>query len=120
MISSRLLMKNQTSGLASVVVPLACGQTRISSAFGIGTRRMRRLGTESSEPCVSFTSIAPGDHVYREAIKRALNLPSTCVLEYKTNNGASTTVCRFHHAHASPDSMQDKSSFRTTPVIDRQ
>ncbi|KAF5361985.1 hypothetical protein D9756_002426 [Leucocoprinus leucothites] len=39
----------------------------------------------------------------RDTLKRVLNLPPTTTLEYKTNN----------------DSMQDRSSFRTTPLHDR-
>ena len=83
-------------------------------------RRIRRLGIKSSEPCTRFAFTTTDGRVHRETIKRVLNLPSTCVLEYKTNNGASQVICKLQFAHTSPDSMQDKSSFRTTPVVDRQ
>ena len=76
------------SGLGYAVAPSAYDQTRISSVFGIVMKRTRRLGIKSSKPWSRFTFAVSDDRVYRETIKRALNLPSTCVLEYKTNNGA--------------------------------
>ena len=112
-------MKNKMNGPGYAVALLVCDRTKISSAFGIVMKRTRRLGIESSESLPD--GYPPSDNSSsRETIKRALNLPPTCVLEYKTNNGASRIVCKLQIADTSPDSMQDKSSFRTTPVVDRQ
>lgn len=82
------------SGLGYAVAPLAYGQMKISSVFGIVMRWTRRLGIKSSKSRPRFTFAVSDELVYRETIKRALNLPSTCVLEYKTNNGASRVVCK--------------------------
>lgn len=59
-------------------------------------------------------------HIFiRETIRRCLNLPASTNMEYKTNNGRLLTFeCSDGFLTSLvADSLQDKSSFRTT--IDR-
>jgi translation initiation factor 4E len=72
--------------------------------------------------CADVTDIDSilSNGVCRDIIRKVLQLSPATVLEYKTNNG------RSHLQRNAPswidmyaDSMQDKSSFRTTPTVER-
>ncbi|TFK51873.1 eukaryotic translation initiation factor 4E [Heliocybe sulcata] len=83
------------------------------------------ISVRQNEDIVSLWNRHDGDakvkEKIRETLRRVLNLLPTTVIEYKSNNGTSSLfpLVPLTSLTLRSDSMQDKSSFRTTTTTDR-